>query len=696
MEQYLGMKLDGRYELIEVIGTGGMAVVYKAKDSKLNRFVAVKILKPEIMADDELRHRFHTESEAVANLNHPNIVNIFDVSFSEDVEYLVMELVDGITLKQYMQQRGVLSEAETLHFITQILKALGHAHSRNIIHRDIKPQNVMILRDGTVKVTDFGIARIASHQQTITQNAFGSVHYIAPEQARGATTDGRTDIYSVGIMMYEMLTGRLPFTGENPVAIAIQHLNTTPPPLTSINPSISRGLEAITQKAMRTDPEERYHRASDMLTDIEAYNANPHAFTGVYQALTKDDEEQTKVMPKIPASEEAHPRAEKSQRSAGKASGKKYNDKLPILAGVFSAVVFMVVAIIAFMSLLRGCDNGQTTAESIEAPKLIGENYDEIVQKLKQDDKYQYLIIEKGKEEYNDLVPEGEITNQSTAAGMKIKNNSTITVDVSLGPRELSMTDITGIDYGESKNKLNNFINQNNLSNVTIKEVFESSDTVAKNVVIRTDPEVGKPIRSGDIVTLYISTGAEIKEVDMPNLTGYTLDEAKRKLTSLSLSFGGSTEEYNDSAAGLVIGQSVERDTKIKEGTAVNLVVSKGPEPSTSTSTTTDTSTSTDSSSTSTDTSTSSSTDSSSTSTDTSSSSVDTRAKRTIAYVVELPTSPDVFILTLNVNGKEVYKEELEASRGSRTYNLEGYVGTTYAISVYIDGVFYRGESVTF
>ena len=273
MDSFIRKVLDDRYEIIEIIGTGGMAVVYKARDRKLNRLVAVKGLKPE------LRRRFHAESEAVARLNHPNVINVFDVSTNDENEYFVMELIDGITLKQYMTQRGVLTIKEALHFTIQILRGLEHAHAKKIVHRDIKPQNIMILRDGTAKVTDFGIARISgSNDMTTNQvNAFGSVHYIAPEQARCEATDGRADIYSVGVMLYEMLTGQLPYQGDTAVAVAMQHIRSTPVPPREINPDIPEALEAITLRAMSGSLETRYATASEMIDDLEAYRRDPRS-----------------------------------------------------------------------------------------------------------------------------------------------------------------------------------------------------------------------------------------------------------------------------------------------------------------------------------------------------------------------------------------------------------------------------------
>ena len=280
MDQYIGKLLDNRYELLERIGIGGMAVVYKGRDHRLNRLVAVKILKEELAHDAEFRRRFHDESQAVAMLSHPNIMAVYDVSHTPELDYIVMELLDGITLKQYMQKKGgKLAWREALHFITQIMKALSHAHSRGIIHRDIKPHNIMVLRDGSLKVADFGIARLTSSAQaTLTQEALGSVHYISPEQARGSHIDARSDIYSAGVVLYEMVTGRLPYEGDSPVAVAIQHINSIPLSPREIDPEVPEALEAITMKAMASDVNQRYISADAMLADLEEFRSPPRCW----------------------------------------------------------------------------------------------------------------------------------------------------------------------------------------------------------------------------------------------------------------------------------------------------------------------------------------------------------------------------------------------------------------------------------
>jgi len=584
MANYLGTVIDNRYEMIEIIGTGGMSCVYKARDTKLNRYVAVKILKDEIMQDEELRSRFHNEAEAVAALSHPNIVSIYDVSMSRKLEYFVMELIDGITLKQYMQQRGILSEAEVQHFTLQILKALEHAHSRNVIHRDIKPQNIMILRDGTVKVTDFGIARMTDRQQTMTQNAFGSVHYIAPEQAKGGLTDGRTDIYSVGIIMYEMVTGELPFTGDTPVAVAIQHLNTEPPAPSAKNANITPGMEAIILKAMATEPKDRYVSATAMVDDIELYKSNPSLPVGLYRGneteFEVEDEEEstpTKLVGHIEQNEEGE-YVTSSPKTVRRQKAKfKYNEKLPIVAGILSAVVFLIVAVVFFLSFLRGCSTD--TGESITLPNLTGKTYEAVVEELAASPDYQYLKIKKGEEVYTDDVEAGLITDQNPAAYSQVKSNATISVTISLGIKEIMMIEMSGYEYSEGINKLNTLLTQNKLTHVSITPVFEESETVPANQVISTEPALGEAIHSGDTIIIHVSSGTEKQEVPMPNLYGMKLADAVKLLQSYKITLRDVTEQFDTTEAGLIIGQSIAKDSAVNENDVVDLIISKGPEP---------------------------------------------------------------------------------------------------------------------
>ena len=346
MDKYTGMLLDGRYELLEPIGIGGMAVVYKARCHRLNRLVAVKILKEEYSKDADFKRRFETESKAVAMLSHPNIVSVYDVSRSEGLEYIVMELIDGMSLKDYMLKRGRLGWRETLHFATLIAKALEHAHSRGVIHRDIKPHNIMVLRDGSVKVADFGIARFTTSQHTLTQEALGSVHYISPEQARGSQLDARTDIYSLGVVMYEMMTGRLPYDGESPVAVAIAHINSTPVLPHEIADDIPAGLEYIAMKAMTADLKKRYASASDMYEDLEAFRQDPEIrFDQPKQPIKKEIAVVPAAVPAAADTKPAEkPKADKRVKTeSASASSKKKKDEKKNKSGLIAAIICILV-----------------------------------------------------------------------------------------------------------------------------------------------------------------------------------------------------------------------------------------------------------------------------------------------------------------------------------------------------------------
>ena len=359
MDQYIGKMLDNRYEILERIGTGGMAIVYKAKCHRLNRLVAIKILKSDLAQNEEFRRRFNAESQAVAQLSHPNIVSVYDVSRGGDMEYIVMELIDGITLKQYMEKRGQLNWRESLHFITQIMRGLSHAHSRGIIHRDIKPQNIMVLRDGSVKVADFGIACLADSAQTLTQEALGSVHYISPEQARGDRPDARSDIYSSGVVLYEMLTGRLPFEGESAVSVAIQHLSSIPLAPREINPDIPEQLELICMKAMAPDLEHRYQSADAMIADLEAFRKNPEVEMkfDLSDLRPEENDEPTRTIRTMPSHtvtipvhqpERNYPRRERDEDEEPRRTG---SGKRGVLVGAVT-VAAVAVVIVLFKTIL--------------------------------------------------------------------------------------------------------------------------------------------------------------------------------------------------------------------------------------------------------------------------------------------------------------------------------------------------------
>ena len=510
MDQYIGKLLDNRYEILELIGVGGMARVYKARCHWLNRYVAIKILRDDLAQDSEIRRRFHDESQAVAMLSHPNIVAVYDVSRSSDQEYIVMELIDGITLKQYMQRKGnKLPWREALHFITQIVKALGHAHSRGIIHRDIKPHNIMVLRDGSVKVADFGIARVsAGGHSTLTQEALGSVHYISPEQARGSRIDARSDLYSAGVVLYEMITGRLPFEGDNPVSVAIQHINSIPLSPREIDPELPEALEAITMKAMAPDPDDRYTSADEMLADLEEFRKNPNINFdfGPTDFLPQEEVEEAErtqiraVPPPHRSRLEEKPPHRRRREQEGDDEPEEHRSAAPIVAAVLLILAF-VGGVIYFLyaTFMSGLF---APTDSYPVPNLKEKIFDEVVQ----DETIlgDHFTIEIGST-VSDDTPAGTIIGQSPAAGSTVKEEmNTITVTVSSGPEIKSLELPNYKDrtraWTEDDLKLRNLV-------PNVQEVY--SDTVEAGTVITQYPDAGTVVEEGSTVNIQVSKGPD-------------------------------------------------------------------------------------------------------------------------------------------------------------------------------------------
>lgn len=600
MDQYIGKLLDNRYEILELIGVGGMARVYKARCHRLNRLVAVKILRDDLAQDAELRRRFHDESQAVAMLSHPNIVAVYDVSRSSDIEYIVMELIDGITLKQYMQKKGnKLNWREALHFITQIVKALGHAHSRGIIHRDIKPHNIMVLRDGSVKVADFGIARVTSGgHSTLTQEALGSVHYISPEQARGSHIDERSDLYSAGVVLYEMITGRLPFEGDTPVSVAIQHINSIPLSPREIDPTIPEALEAITMKAMAPNPDDRYPSADAMLADLEEFRKNPNInfdySTSEFQPEEEDLERTQIHMTTSHGSrsasgrrEASQPRPERQERRARRVAEEEEEDEedekrhpnWPIIGAVAAILVFVVALVfIMFSTVFSG---SLKAGETKRVPTVTGLLYSEASANT---DLLGDFTLEIVKEEESDK-PAGTILNQDPSANSAVTGSTStvIQVVVSTGKAsEVLMPDVTGKDLTSANSQLKTLANQNNLSiKIDFTSKTEYSDEIEKDHVISTIPKEGEVLSDGDTVTLVMSLGKKTTQVDVPKLLGYTQDMAQKMLESKGLSIGSVDHGYSDYPKGQVCFQSVDEGTKVDQGTKVNIIISDGADPNT-------------------------------------------------------------------------------------------------------------------
>lgn len=590
MDQYIGKMLDNRYEILELIGVGGMAKVYKARCHRLNRLVAVKILRDDLSQDSDFRRRFHDESHAVAMLSHPNIMAVYDVSRSSDLEYIVMELIDGISLKQYMQKKGnKLNWREALHFITQIVKALGHAHSRGIIHRDIKPHNVMVLRDGSVKVTDFGIARlISAGHSTLTQETLGSVHYISPEQARGSHIDARSDLYSAGVVLYEMTTGRLPFEGDSPVSVAIQHINSIPLSPRELNADIPEALEAITMKAMEPKVEKRYASADAMLADLEEFRKNPNINFDYNVADLKiteeaDDLSQERTQPiSIDAIHNSQrQRTHQANRTADREKRRKdekanaYDDydeqgpNWPIFAAVIAILAFTIgIMYVFYSSFIQPL---LTPTPDYVIPELSGLVYEQVVQDRDLLQDFALLIGS----EITSEEPAGTILRQVPEGETTTKDPKTvISVTVSAGPEIIVMPNVTGWEYVKALVEL-----QNRGLKVPVPE-YVTHEEIPSNHVISHTPLEGTELRPGDKVQLVVSIGPAEKFEAVPLFIGQTEEWARNKAALQNLVIDEVIPVWSSEyKAGVVVDQSLDAYTEVVQGTKINLQVSKGPDP---------------------------------------------------------------------------------------------------------------------
>lgn len=582
MDRYLGKTLDNRYEILETIGAGGMAVVYKALCHRLNRYVAVKILRDDMAMDAESRRRFTTESKAISMMSHPNIVSVYDVSRGGDPMYIVMELVDGISLKQYMTKRGVLSWKEVLHFTGQIAKALSHAHSKGIVHRDIKPHNIMLTKEGVIKVADFGIARLQGSQNTIlSQEALGSVHYISPEQAKGEAVDARTDIYSLGIVMYEMLTGRLPFQGESAVSVAVQHINATPTLPRELVPEIPAGLEAITMKAMHPDVHQRYQSAEAFMADLERFRADENAPVAMpEEAVSAPEAELQQPRTGEPMvysgrsyviKENVRPILDKSELPYDQyVKRRSRSRKVSTLSGFLIVLVFLLACFVFLWNFF--IRDIFAEAERVDIPNFVGADYLEVVS----NGEYEGIFVFDVSMEPSADVPENQVIRQSPDAGKSLAKESEgieIELVVSSGIEMLEVPDLYNSDYRDATNTLRNM-------GFVVECIYESSDTVTKNYVIGSDPTAGTEASIGTTVYLHVSGGPEMVVKEVPSLLGKTEAEAITALQSAGLTLGSITTGYSEVYHyGQVMWQSSEAGTEVAEGTLIYLVISQGAPP---------------------------------------------------------------------------------------------------------------------
>ena len=551
-ENYIGRVLDGRYEIQSKIGEGGMAVVYRAMDHRLNRQVAVKVMRQEMAADDELRRRFLAEAHAVAMLSDHNIVAIYDVSRNSSMEYIVMELVDGITLKQYMERRGALGWRETLHFSRQIARALRHAHERGIVHRDIKPNNIMLLKDGTIKVADFGIAALENEAVESNGQAIGSIHYIAPEQARGESPDARSDLYSLGVVMYEMLTGEKPYTGDSLGEIAVKHMNATPVLPRAKVPEIPEELERITMKAMSADISARYQSAEELLNDLESF----------IQTQMRPKEEEVLENPGVVPIRSVSEMSTESFRRRRSRSG-----RVSFTTGAFG-VLLCIVFLFAFLWNFWLKDIF-SPAVRINLPNFVGSSYESLMSNAELSN-YNFEVIFVVN---TDTAP-GVVLSQDPEANRSIMltpEGIKVTLIVSTGDTLSSVPDVINMDYRTASALLRQ-------SGFYVEIENSVSDIYTRNYVMKTYPDVGQPLATGSTVYLTVSSGPEIINVSMPNLIGLSEGAAIQQLENSALSYGGSEYVGSDLAAGTVIGQSAAAFSEIEEHSKIILRVSTGPE----------------------------------------------------------------------------------------------------------------------
>lgn len=575
MDNLIGKKLDGRYLIVSLIGVGGMANVYKGRDVRTGNQIAVKVLKEEFLDNEELVRRFKNESKAISILNHPNIVKVYDVSVTDQLQYIVMEYIDGITLKEYLKQRnGALTWKEVVHFATQVLSALDHAHSKGIVHRDVKPQNIMLQADGSIKMMDFGIARFSRAQsQTVSDKAIGSVHYISPEQAKGDHTDARTDIYSVGVMMYEMLSGKLPFDGTGAVSIAIMQISEKPKPLAEVAPNIPVGLRQITEKAMEKDPADRYQSAQEMLDAIAAFRRNP-SISFEYEYNTQDNPDKTinRVVSSSTAKTAGKAAVSTSQaRRAGTMnSGKGKNVKkqkakaangfsmLPIFFGM--AVAFVIgAAILVYLIFTNSTNSFFSKHADVQLINFVGMTEDEF-----RASDYNSSLLAKWVYEYNDA-PEGTIFQQNPKQGRTVKAGQKVTLKVSLGTQWVTVPDVKTYVSDDAKKTLQD-------SGLQVVSKYVEDESVAAGTVVYTEPAGGETVEGGSTVNMYIARSKRDNMVSVTSVTGLQVSEGTADLQRQNLVVSV-VEQPSSEAEGTILNQEPAAGTQVRIRSTVRLYV---------------------------------------------------------------------------------------------------------------------------
>ena len=555
MDNYVGKRLDGRYEVQEIIGVGGMSVVYKAYDNVDDRIVALKILKDEFAGNEEFKRRFKNESKAIALLSHPNIVKVYDVNFGEKLQYIVMEYIDGITLKEYINKQGAITWNDALYFMTQILKAVQHAHDKGIVHRDIKPQNIILLSNGNIKVTDFGIARFSrSETKTLTEQAIGSVHYIAPEQAKGESTDERADIYSLGVVLYEMLAGNVPFEADSAVSVALMQLQADAKRLTDINSDIPLGLEQICIHAMQKNPLDRYQTATEMLLDIEEIIKNPNV---TFNYFSHYDSNPTRVVPK----EQVAPVVTQPEPEDDDYADPDRKKK------IITATIIGLIVLGAAMVLLVMFFTNNVNKSTVKLENFVGASYDEIISS----NAYDYEFIQEV--EKSDTQQPGIVLSQKPEAGTKVQKGSTVTLTVSISADDINVPNVYGYTETQAKEKLE----QSKLTNYKVLTI--SSETVEEGKVVYTDPKAGTVTSADTEVTIYISDGPSttvIKTLVVPDVYGLSQSGARAFLEKYGFTNISFSTQDSPVTKGTVISQQPAAGMNASENDAIKVIISSG------------------------------------------------------------------------------------------------------------------------